>query len=66
MTSKDKHVIYYAFEKETKGAVRYQQVDSDNNPIKGDENGALAETIYFRKKALGDHPMKMRVTIEEA
>ena len=66
MTANGKHVLNYVLEKETKGAVRYMQVDSGGQPIKGDDNGALAETIYFRKKALGDAPQKLKVTVEAA
>lgn len=66
MTVNDKHVIFMALEKVTKGAVRYMQVDDAGAPIKGDDNGALAETIYFRKKALGDAPQKVKITVEAA
>jgi len=66
MTQGTKLVVNYAIDKVTKGAVRYAQVDDAGAPIKGDDNGALAETIYFRKKALGDAPQKLKVTVEAA
>lgn len=64
MTQKDKHVLHYVLEKTTPGAVRYMQVDDTGNQLKGDD--AMAATIYFRKKQLGDAPQKLTVTVEAA
>jgi hypothetical protein len=66
MTNGTKHVVHYALEKTTPGAVRYMQVDETGKQLKGDEDGALAATIYFRKKALGDAPQKLKITVEAA
>lgn len=55
--------IEFAIERETKGAVRYNEVDDDGNPISFDE-GAVIGTIYLRKSQLGGTvPEKLSVTI---
>ena len=66
MTQGTKHVANNVLEKTTPGPVRYMQVDDTGKQLRGDEDGALASTIYFRKKALGDAPQKLKITIEAA
>jgi hypothetical protein len=53
------------FLNETPGAVRYREVDSKGDHIKGDEEGALVGDLYLRKAAIhGGAPDKITVTIE--
>ena len=62
MAANGKHVLNYVLEKTTPGAVRYMQVDDHGVQLRGDD--ALAATIYFRKKQLGDAPQKLKITVE--
>ena len=57
-------MLNYVLEKTTPGAVRYMQVDDSGQQLKGED--AMAGTIYFRKKQLGDAPQKLKVTVEAA
>lgn len=43
--------VLFDFEYETKGAVRYQEIDADGNPLKIGK-GASIGTLYIRKEAL--------------
>jgi hypothetical protein len=53
------------FFKQTPGALRYREVDSKDEHIKGDEEGALVGDLYLRKAAIkGRAPDKIKVTIE--
>lgn len=50
-------------EKETKGAVRYMEVDAGGNQLKGDD--AVLASIYIRKAALDGSPPKFfNITME--
>jgi hypothetical protein len=53
--------LKFAFEKETKGAVRYQEVGDDGGPAFAPQVG----TLYIRKSALpgGKIPKSLTVTI---
>jgi hypothetical protein len=53
--------LKFAFEKETKGAVRYQEVSDDGEPAFAAQVG----TLYIRKSALpgGKIPKALTVTI---
>ena len=58
-----KEVIYMVLERETKGAVRYQEVDSDGK-VKTIEDYTIG-TLYVRKSALeGKVPQKLTLTVE--
>ena len=54
--------VLFAFERETKGAVRYQECDSNKNP-KDIAAGAVVGTLYLRKSALGEIPMSLTLQI---
>lgn len=55
--------LRFKLDKETKGAIRYQEVD----PATGDErkgNDAVVGTLYIRKYQIsGDYPGELIVTI---
>jgi hypothetical protein len=56
------HTICFAIEKETKGAVRYQEVEADGKPAFAPKVG----TLYLRKTALPGRPLsRLLVTIME-
>ncbi len=66
MTNGSATVVTFALEKETKGAIRYQETDGSGLPVKI-ESGAKVGTLYVRKSALnGEMPQKLKVTIEAA
>ena len=66
MTNGSATTVMFTLEKETKGAVRYQEVDAAGLPLKI-ENGAKVGTLYVRKSALnGDIPAKLKATLEAA
>lgn len=54
--------LKFAFEKETKGAVRFQEVGEDGKPAFAPQIG----TLYVRKSAMTDGkiPQTLNVTIE--
>ena len=55
-------ILSFVKEKETPGAVRYQEVNSDGVPLKNDMSGAHVGTLYIRKWCLnGKIPNKLRV-----
>ena len=56
MTMKALQAIF-KFEKETKGAVRYQEVDDQEQLI--DQSNALVGTLYLRKDALSRNGFNM-------
>lgn len=47
----DKVTVTFNFERETKGAVRFQETDQDGN-VKTTTNGGLVGTLYLRKSGL--------------
>ena len=54
--------VRFKLEKETKGAVRYQEVDDTGQPK--DFTTALIGTVYLRKAQLPDgHPLAIAVTV---
>lgn len=57
-----KHTLTFAFEKETKGAVRFQETDSEGKPA----FAPMVGTLYIRKSAIpnGVIPQSVSVTIE--
>lgn len=60
--------VTLVFEKETKGAVRYQEIDANGQPV--DYSTGHIVTLYVRKSAFaaagGKAPAAIRVTIEAA
>lgn len=55
----ERTTIELAFEKETKGTFRYQEIETDQPPAIG--------SLYVKKYVLGsDPPKKLRITIEAA
>jgi len=54
--------IFFAFERETKGAVRFQEVDGDENPLEIG-SGAKVGTLYVRKSALPIGTIPERITM---
>ena len=55
--------VKFNFERETPGAVRFQEVDSTGRALKSDMDGALVGTLYLRKQALGDGTVPKSVTV---
>jgi hypothetical protein len=57
----------FILEKETKGALRYQQVDKNGQP-KSIDAGAEVGTLYLRKSAFNGSgfPKNLKVNIETA
>lgn len=57
--------LTFALVKETKGAVRYYEVDADGNPVQMAD--AHVGTLYLRKSSLpaGRIPRAITVTINE-
>lgn len=59
--------ILFILERETKGAVRYQEVDSNGNLKDSDDSGAVINKVYIRKKGLGTTPPRtLKMVISEA
>lgn len=56
-------VVYFTKEKETKGALRYQETDENGSPAFAPNIG----TLYVRKSAMPDGkvPERIKVTLEE-
>lgn len=58
--------IHFQYEKSTKGAHRYQEVDQAGQVLKGDK--AKVGTLYIRRTAIPDHhdvaPAALTVTIQ--
>lgn len=53
--------LQFLFRNETKGALRYQEVDESGRPKEGDKDGALVGTLYLRKAAMVDSGVPVRV-----
>lgn len=57
------HTLHFTVEKETKGAVRYKEVNADGS----DTFDAKIGTLYIRKSAMGGKLIdKVTVTVAEA
>lgn len=50
------------FEKETKGAVRYQEVDGNGDPVEI-SNGAVLGSLYIRKSGINGVPKALSVVL---
>jgi hypothetical protein len=58
-------VLNFIFERETKGAVRYKEVDGNKQVVA--QPDAVLGTFYIRKSALnGTIPKGYKVTLEES
>ena len=58
-----KHTLMFKLEKETKGALRYQEVEQDGRPVA--VGSWVIGTLYIRKAALnGQFPPNLTVTVE--
>ena len=54
----------FLVERQTKGAVRYQEIDSEGNRLKPNAAGAIIGILYLRKAELGGTvPNEITVTI---
>lgn len=59
-----KFTATFVIERETKGAVRYEETGADGAKI-AIQDGAKLGTVYIRKSALGDTiPKAIKLTIE--
>jgi hypothetical protein len=56
--------VHFEFERETKGAVRYKEVDEDGDAV--DKDDKVIGTLYLRKSAFdgAKSPKKLKVVIE--
>ena len=64
-TTSAKISAQFVLERETKGALRYQEVDDKGQPI--EVVAAKIGTLYIRKTAFeagGDVPKRLKVTVE--
>lgn len=61
---KDTVVVNFQFERSTKGAHRFQEVD-DKGKVLTTNDDAVVGTLYLRKSGVGDkEPKNAKVTIE--
>jgi hypothetical protein len=57
--------VHFAFDRSTRGALRYQEVNDAGQPIRTDADGAMVGTLYLRKaKLAGAIPRRITVTID--
>jgi len=62
----EKMTVRFTMERETKGAIRYQEVDKKGNK-KAIADGATIGTLYLRKDSLnGNVPNNLVVSINES
>ena len=54
--------LHFKFEKETPGAVRYQETNEQGVALKSDMDGATMGTMYLRKQALGAGVVPQAIT----
>lgn len=45
-------IVRFAWQTSTKGTERYQEINENGQPIKGDDQGIVIGTLYVRKAAL--------------
>jgi len=60
------HKMIFKLERETKGALRYQEVELDGKPVPVDSpaDERLVGTLYVRKAKLTGAPAALTVTVE--
>lgn len=59
--------VFMKLERETKGALRYYEVDPNENPVEI-QDGAFLGTMYIRKITFRERdswPQKIKVTVED-
>lgn len=60
-----KMIVRMTLEKTTPGAVRYQEISSDGQPVKQTDPGCVFGTIYIRKSGIsGEVPKNICVTVD--
>lgn len=61
-----KHTVLFKLERETKGALRYQEVELDGKPVPVDSpaDERLVGTLYVRKAKIQGAPQAVTVTVE--
>lgn len=58
--------LFFKFKNDTKGALRYDEVDEKGNVRAGDADGAFVGTLYLRKAALkGKVPKELTIDLDE-
>ena len=58
--------VHFRFERETPGAVLYQETDANGHDLKADTEGTVIRTLYVRKRQLnGAIPKHIRADIYE-
>ena len=59
-----KTTVKMVLDRETKGAVRYQEVDDSGTPVTDDAKGCVFRNIYVRKSSLkGEMPKEITVDL---
>lgn len=59
-----KTTVKFVLDRETKGAVRYQEVDDNGTPVTDDAKGCVFRNLYVRKSALkGEVPKQVTVEL---
>ena len=61
-----KYTLMFTLERETKGALRYQEVKLDDKPVTVDSpiDERLIGTLYLRKAKVTGAPQTLVVTVE--
>jgi len=59
------HSLIFKLEKETKGALRYAEVERDGRPVPVDspQDSMLVGTLYLRKAGVAGTPKQLTVTV---
>jgi hypothetical protein len=58
-------VVTMRLEKETKGAVKYQEIDDSGAPVTTSNERCAIGTLYVRKTALnGEIPQQIKVSLK--
>lgn len=56
--------VTFQKERETKGAIRFQEIDPQTNtPKTKDEEGMVIGTLYFRKTGISGSPSRVEITV---
>lgn len=67
MTKGESKTLTFKLRNETKGALRYEEMDERGLPRIKDENGQVIGSLYLRKSAMnGNVPQRLQVKIEAA
>ena len=58
--------VHFKLDRETKGALRYQEISADGKELKSDMDGSLIGTVYLRKARLGGAiPQTLTITVDD-